>query len=262
MEQNKKTNTAILRFSSGRGNQMEIKFPNVVSKKNAIEDIYIDSFTAEVYVNYGKKDGDIRAIEGMKWEESKSLSTEEKNSFLIENSHLVEVDDEQIQNMMQEIHHLTRDKEQQIYIYLSRETFKITSIKGKEGTDGECIIESYRFIKEYNEKGEKIVSPPMIEVENIKGALLGQVHTHNLVQNKERKNKFGPSEKDEKSASNLGIYIYVLDSWNFWKKNAEVYIYRVSPTGIMKKVGTTRGKGDAENIVNVGLECLNFRVGR
>ena len=42
----------------------------------------------------------------------------------------------------------------------------------------------------------------------------------------------------------------------------EVYIYRVSPTGIMKKVGTTRGKGDAENIVNVGLECLNFRVGR
>ena len=41
-----------------------------------------------------------------------------------------------------------------------------------------------------------------------------------------------------------------------------MYIYRVSPTGIMKKVGTTKGKGDAENIVNVGLECLNFRVGR
>ena len=60
----------------------------------------------------------------------------------------------------------------------------------------------------------------------------------------------------------MGVYIYVLDSWNFWKKNAEVYIYRVSPTGSVKKVGTTKGKGDAENIVNVGLKCLNFRVGR
>jgi glycoside hydrolase, family 19, putative len=33
MEENKKTNTAIVRFSSGRGNQMEIKFPKVKSSK-------------------------------------------------------------------------------------------------------------------------------------------------------------------------------------------------------------------------------------
>ena len=99
MEENKKTNTAIVRFSSGRGNQMEIKFPNVVSKKNAIEDIYIDSFTAEVYINYGKKDGQVRSIDSSYWKKSKDLSLDQRNSFLLENSKKVEVDDQQIQYM-------------------------------------------------------------------------------------------------------------------------------------------------------------------
>lgn len=41
-----------------------------------------------------------------------------------------------------------------------------------------------------------------------------------------------------------------------------MYIYRVSPTGIVKKVGTTKGKVDANNMVNIGLECLNLKIGR
>jgi len=58
-------------------------------------------------------------------------------------------------------------------------------------------------VKEYNEKGEKIVSPPMIEVENIKGALLGQVHTHNLVQT-----NLAPLRKT-KSQPLIWVYIFM-----------------------------------------------------
>lgn len=29
-----------------------------------------------------------------------------------------------------------------------------------------------------------------------------------------------------------------------------------------KKVGTTKGDGTAKNIVNIGLECLNLKIGR
>ena len=42
-----------------------------------------------------------------------------------------------------------------------------------------------------------------------------------------------------------------------------MYIYRVSSIlGIIKKVSATKGNGEANNIVNIELECLNFRVGR
>lgn len=56
--------------------------------------------------------------------------------------------------------------------------------------------------------------------------------------------------------SKLGYY-------NIISENTEVYIYRVSSIlGIIKKVSTTKGNGEANNIVNIELECLNLKIGR
>ena len=78
----------------------------------------------------------------------------------------------------------------------------------------------------------------------------------------DRVNDYGTSKEDADLARDLHIYVYELDSWNFYKKTSKVSIYRVSPTGIMKKVGATKGNGDANNMVNIGLECLNLKIGR
>ena len=270
MEENKKTNTAIVRFSSGRGNQMAIKFPNVVSKKNAIEDIYIDSFTAEVYINYGKKDGQVRSIDSSYWKKSKDLSLDQRNSFLLENSKKVEVDDQQIQDMLQEIHVKTnyskeKGKEHQVFICLESSSAIIKSFLGPIGTERNCFIPS-----------SKVNNNTVVDVNGTKMALLGQVHTHPFITPREkhipggemlysendRVNDYGTSKEDADLARDLHIYVYELDSWNFYKKTSKVSIYRVSPTGIMKKVGATKGNGDANNMVNIGLECLNLKIGR
>jgi hypothetical protein len=61
----------------------------------------------------------------------------------------------------------------------------------------------------------------------------------------------------------MGINIYALDSWNYSSKNAQVKIGKVTPSGIeTKNVGKTHGNGDGKETVNIGLECLNLRVGR
>lgn len=76
-------------------------------------------------------------------------------------------------------------------------------------------------------------------------------------------NGFGTSEKDKNTAKSLEINIYALDSWNFSNKNAEVTMGRVTPAGIQKSsIGKTYGKGDGNKTINIGLECLNLRVGR
>ncbi|KGN81272.1 hypothetical protein HW49_04305 [Porphyromonadaceae bacterium COT-184 OH4590] len=68
----------------------------------------------------------------------------------------------------------------------------------------------------------------------------------------------------------VGINIYALDSWNYTGKNSHVSISRVSPQGMVDVyIGKTYGKRnkrtgeiDLKGTVNIGLECLNLRVGR
>lgn len=113
----------------------------------------------------------------------------------------------------------------------------------------------------------------MVKVDGVGYAILGGAHTHNPVDSKPKnhnilggtsiENAFGTSEKDKNTAISDGIYIYALDSWNHPSKTAEVTINRVSPVGIPKlNIGKTHGKGDGKKTVNIGLECLNLRVGR
>ena len=274
MAENKKTNLATVRFSSGVGNTLQIKFPKVKQKEDAIKDIYIDAFSAKVYINYGKKDCDVRAIDSPFWYQSEDMPIEQRNEFLIENSKIVKIDNEQIQDMLQEIHIKTnysenKGKEHQIFICLERPTAIIKAFMGLPGTNRNCVI-PYKFID-----GDAVV-----DVDNTRKALLGQAHTHPELEQKEKhttittgdsfhfgeeekeENAFGTSSDDADSAKEIKIYIYALDSCNFSKRPSKVSIHRVSPTGQKKKVGTTKGDGTAKNTVNIGLECLNLKIGR
>lgn len=249
------------------------------SINEVITDIYINKVDASVFINFGKKDGDIRMITKGEWNSGNDEQEGTKNKYLIENSKIVTVDDFQIQEKLQEIHRLTNKTEQQIYIYLDRETAQIKAVIGPEGIDGEATISSERQIVEKKEDGTEILSKyRLINHNGTRGALLGQAHTHNLMYNKENDNKtssgtsiggektengFGTSEKDKNTAKSLEINIYALDSWNFSNKNAEVTMGRVTPAGIQKSsIGKTYGKGDGNKTINIGLECLNLRVGR
>ena len=243
-----------------------------------IKDIYISKIDASVFVNYGKKDGDIRMITKGEWSSGNEMPDGEKNKYLIENSKLVTVDDAQIQEKLQEIHRLTNKTEQQIYIYLDRDSASVKAVLGAEGTDGEATINSEQVGLGKDKNGNIIYSKEIIRSGEVKGALLGQVHTHNLMYNKDKDNKtyasssiggektengFGTSEKDKATANSLNINIYALDCWNFSSKNAEVTIGRVTPSGKQtSSIGKTYGKGDGKKTVNIGLECLNLRVGR
>ena len=243
-----------------------------------IKDIYINKIDASVFINYGKKDGDIRMITKGEWYSGNEMPDGEKNKYLIENSKIVTVDDAQIQEKLQEIHRLTNKTEQQIYIYLDRDSASIKAVLGEEGTDGEATISSEQVGLGKDENGKIIYSKEIIRSGDIRGALLGQAHTHNLMYNKGNNgntgssstlggektvNDFGTSEKDKATANSLNINVYALDSWNFSSKNAEVTIGRVTPKGVQtSNIGKTYGKGDGKKTVNIGLECLNLRVGR
>ena len=243
-----------------------------------IKDIYINKIDASVFINYGKKDGDIRMITKGEWSSGNEMPDGEKSKYLIENSMVVVVDDAQIQEKLQEIHRLTNKTEQQIYIYLDRDSASIKAVLGAEGIDGEATISSEQVGLGKDENGKIIYSKEIIRSGDIRGALLGQAHTHNLMYNKENSsntgasstlggektvNDFGTSEKDKATANSLNINIYALDSWNFSSKNAEVTIGRVTPKGVQtSNIGKTYGKGDGKKTVNIGLECLNLRVGR
>lgn len=243
-----------------------------------IKDIYINKIDASVFINYGKKDGDIRMITKGEWSSGNEMPDGEKNKYLIENSKIVTVNDAQIQEKLQEIHRLTNKTEQQIYIYLDRDSASIKAVLGAEGTDGEATISSEQDRLGKDENGNIIYSKEIIRSGDVRGALLGQAHTHNLMYNNENNNKtsasstiggektvndFGTSEKDKGTSKSLNINIYALDCWNFSSKNAEVTIGRVTPAGIQKSsIGKTYGKGDGKKTVNIGLECLNLRIGR
>ena len=185
-----------------------------------IKDIYINKIDASVFINYGKKDGDIRMITKGEWSSGNEMPDGEKSKYLIENSMVVVVDDAQIQEKLQEIHKLTSKTEQQIYIYLDRETAKIKAVIGPEGIDGEATISSEQVGLGKDENGKIIYSKEIIRSGDIRGALLGQAHTHNLMYNKENNgntgssstlggektvNDFGTSEKDKATANSLNI---------------------------------------------------------
>lgn len=249
-----------------------------VKKKNVeIEDIYLDKSDATVLFNYGKVTGDIRIIDKYDWQDANEISDDaEKVNKLKSDSKVVLVNDIQIQQKIQEIHALTNKVEEQLFIVLNRDTANVEAVLGPEGTDGHTEINAeYKGIGQ-DDKGKAIYSKsPTIKADGKRYPLLGQVHTHNLMKSEPRnpnqvfgtvetkENGYGTSEIDKGTAMSLGIEIYSLDSWNFYSKTAEVTLNRVDPTGKESKgIGKTIGKGQGKKIVNVGLECLNLKVGR
>ncbi|WP_268846314.1 type VI secretion system tube protein TssD [Flavobacterium aestivum] len=246
-------------------------------EKVEIDDIYLDKSDATVLYNYGKVTGDIRIIDRYDWEDANAIGDDtEKVNKLKSDSRVVLVNDIQIQEKIQEIHALTNKVEEQIFIVLNRDTANVEAVFGPEGVDGLTEIDAeYKGIGK-DDNGKTIYSKsPTIKADGKRYPLLGQVHTHNLMKSEPtnpnqvfgstdtKENGFGTSSIDQATAMSLGIEIYSLDSWNFYSKTAEVIINRVDPTGKETKgIGKSIGKGQGKKIVNVGLECLNLKVGR
>ncbi|EKT3967300.1 hypothetical protein NTJ12_002386 [Flavobacterium psychrophilum] len=246
-------------------------------KKVEIDDIYLDKSDATVLYNYGKVTGDIRIIDKNDWEDANAVGDDtEKVNKLKSDSRVVIVNNIQIQQKIQEIHSLTDKVEEQIFIVLNRDTANVEAVLGPEGTDGLTEINAeYKGIGK-DDSGKTIYSEsPTIKADGKRYPLLGQVHTHNLMKSEPtnpnqvfgsidtNENGYGTSSKDQATAKSLGIEIYSLDSWNFYSKTAEVTINRVDPTGKESKgIGKSIGKGQGKKIVNIGLECLNLKVGR
>ena len=243
--------------------------PSPVAEKEkqqvAIEDIYISRTDASVLINYRKPTGNIRMIAKYDWDDAKEIQDDRERINQLESlSTIVTVDDAQIQQQLQEIHKRTVNTEHQVYIVLDRASAIIKAVIGPEGVDGEAEIDAYR----------RDDSKPLVKVDGVEYAILGQAHTHNLMDSTPKnhnmlggppttENEFGTSELDKGTASSYSINIYALDSWNYSSKTAEVTINRISPTDIEpKRIGKTHGKGDGKKTVNIGLQCLNLRVGR
>ena len=248
-------------------------------EKKVVEilDIYIDRSDATVLYNYGKATGDIRMIEKYDWEDANVIEDDtEKVNKLKSISKVVLINDIQIQQKIQEIHALTKNVEEQIFIVLNRDTANVEAVLGPKGTDGLTEINAeYKGIGK-DDNGKQIYSKsPTIRANEKKYPLLGQVHTHNTMKYvpknpnqvfgtvESKENDFGTSALDKDAAKSFDIEIYSMDSWNFYSKTAEVTINRVDPSGLeTKAIGKSIGKGEGKKIVNVGLECLNYKVGR
>ena len=243
-----------------------------------IKDIYINKIDASVFINYGKKDGDIRMITKGEWYSGNEMPDGEKNKYLIENSKIVTVDDEQIQEKLQEIHSKTKNTEHQIFIVLDKDSAKIIGILGPEGTDGHAPVQPFYLTKKEDGKEIKVSDYLVNDGDGKKRyAFLGEVHTHNLIKKysvsassstslggEKIENDFGTSDDDLSVAQNFQIPIYAIDSWNFGERG-QATIGRVLPTGKRDvSIGTTKGGRDQEHKkkINIGLDCLNYKVGR
>ncbi|GIZ14920.1 hypothetical protein [Capnocytophaga catalasegens] len=239
----------------------------LVDKDECISnDIYISEVTGGIYHKFGNGEGNVRAIDSVDWEianDKEDLC--EKIKYLEQKSYIVTVDNLKIQEDLQEIHSRTTDAEEQLFIVLDRNSQKITSIIGSRGKKGKIPFSTSPV---HSNRGITI------EHNGILYAFFGQVHTHDLISKEEREkgreNAFGTSKDDEIVAKTTKCPIYALDSWNFFSKSARVTINRVIPQGIhTKKIGKTYGKKDKKTgeidlggTVDIGLECLNYRIER
>lgn len=227
----------------------------------ASNDIYISEVTGGIYHKFGDAQGNVRAIDSVEWEIATDIEDLcERIKYLEQKSYIIEIDNLKIQEDLQEIHSRTTDAEEQLFIVLDNKTQKITSVIGSRGIKGQVLFDTSPV------RPNRGIT---IQCNGVLYVFFGQIHTHDLVVEQGKENAIGTSEEDYRAAVQTGSLIYALDSWKFFSKNARVTINRVSPQGIhTKNIGRTYGKKEKtgkinlEGTVNIGLECLNYRVGR
>ncbi len=126
-------------------------------------------------------------------------------------SNVVTINEAQIQSDVNDVNNETvvdQTKERQAYLTLNIDsksagnpTAEVTSSRGADGTDGNTTLASDTTRDGRNTIGGQ------------QNVLIGQVHSHNLVQTPGLVNKEGTSTDDTNTASSLGISVYSIDSY-------------------------------------------------
>jgi len=183
------------------------------------DDFYLDSRTGKLLGEDDAKTKNIRVIKKNKFDEIKKNKGGTKNqdatSELQNNSSIVTVDNDKIQKDLQDANKETQEhgKENQVFFVLNVDnsteipTAELTSVRGPEGTNEETNI-SMNESTNPARKGAYYVGSV-----NNDDIFLGQAHGHPLLDDPNRKNAPGTSEKDLNAAKGFGVPIYSIDSY-------------------------------------------------
>ncbi|WP_041251928.1 RHS repeat-associated core domain-containing protein [Flavobacterium indicum] len=214
-------------------------------------DIYIDSNTGRKLGQDGALTNDIRSISSDGFNEIRDANggtiSKEATKQLQETSSVVCIDDATIQQNAQDA---SRTTEAQAFIVYDREASVIMSIRGKDGVDGEATVPGTDTVTFQGKVTEGILKDG-----NKKYLLMGQIHGHNELQDKNYINIPGTSPEDKGVASSRGINIYALDSYGP-PAGAQADIHSVKADGTEAMyIGSTGVSNNACNF-NFGLDSL------
>ena len=218
-------------------------------------DIYIDSRTGRKLGEDGASTNNIRSISSGDFNDINASNngtiSAEATKQLQDASSIVSIDDAKIQKDVQDVQDSSRTTESQAFIVFDREASTITSIRGKDGVDGHATIPGT----------DTVTTPSGKVIENIlkdgdkKYILMGQVHGHNLLNDKTYVNVPGTSPDDKQAANSKGINVYALDSYNT-PVGGQADIHRVKADGTETKYIGCTGVSNNSSSFNFGLDSL------
>ena len=175
---------------------------------------------------------------------------------LAQNSTEIKINNDKIQSDAQKIRDLSKEHrlENQMYIYIDRQTGEISSVIGQEGTNNRTEIVTYPAPSQ----GLNFIFSPETPRTKI---LIGQMHGHPDIEIPNHTTLSDMSELDRNTAMELQIPIYGIDAMSgSGKQGASANINRVDPDGTRHlKIGNTMGiKNKNKDPIDIGRQSLEI----
>ena len=175
---------------------------------------------------------------------------------LAQNSTEIKINNDKIQSDAQKIRDLSKEHrlENQMYIYIDRQTGEISSVIGQEGTNNRTEIVTYPAPSQ----GLNFIFSPETPRTKI---LIGQMHGHPDIEIPNHTTLSDMSELDRNTAMELQIPIYGIDAMSgSGKQGASANINRVDPDGTRHlKIGNTMGiKNKNKHPIDIGRQSLEI----
>ena len=175
---------------------------------------------------------------------------------LAQNSIEIKINNDKIQSDAQKIRDLSKEHrlENQMYIYIDRQTGEISSVIGQEGTNNRTEIDYYPAPSQ----GLNFIFSPETPRTKI---LIGQMHGHPDIEILNHTTLSDMSELDRNTAMELQIPIYGIDAMSgSGKQGASANINRVDPDGTRHlNIGNTMGiKNKNKHPIDIGRQSLEI----
>lgn len=182
----------------------------------SVKDWYIDAKTGQLLGTDGAASNDIRVIHKEDYNDVKSENGGSTKSLrataqLQSSSSIVTIDEKKIQSDINDVNNETvsdQSVERQTYIVLKLDSkgegnpkAEVTSIRGKDGTDGQTEINAHRW------------GDGRLTVKGGSNILLAQAHSHNKTSDPTKTNVPGTSGTDLNTSNGFNIPIFSIDSY-------------------------------------------------